>query len=1013
MNWNNKNLYNSPYPKLIMSEKEASSQNPKFVVWFSELNRDSGPTAGGKGANLGEMTKSGFPVPPGFVVTAQAYEYFINNSKLHDKLKKIVEETDVQNTKQLNENTKKIRELILNSEMPKEMEEDIIEAYEALDINKEAMKNAEGTALDILKRSHEPTFVAVRSSATTEDLETASFAGQQDTYLNVKGNSELIEHVKKCFSSLFTARATYYRKTKGFKFDESKLAVVVQKMIDADKSGVIFSKNPTSGKDDIMLEAVFGLGEGIVSGMINPDHYIVSRDLEIKESQISDKKIALTRDSSGKKTTVELTPELSNAQVLKNHEIKKLTEYAIKLDDHYKKAQDIEFAIEKGEIYILQTRAITTISEKGKTGGEIPEPKGEVLLQGQAASPGIASGVVKIIKEKGDLEKIKKGDILVTKMTDPDMVVSMAKSAAIVTDDGGMTSHAAIVSREMGIPAIVGTRKATNELSDGFLITVDGFHGKVFKGKVSENVQKEVLPVVDTKTKIKVIVDLPSSAERASKSKAKAVGLTRIEGIIAEAQKHPAFFLKNKNLAGYEEIIYKGIDGIAKYFDEVWIRTSDLRSDEFSRLEGAPEIEGNPMLGMHGIRYSLKYPEILEAELRALKKVAEKGKTMGILMPQLVLVDELKKVKEYVEKLDFKDLRVGIMIETPASVQIIEELCKEGISFISFGTNDLTQYTMAIDRNNPEVQYLHDESNPAVLKQMAHVIEVCKKYNVETSICGAAGAKKEIAKFLVEKGIDSISVAADAASEISKYVAELEKSIPQETTIKEETQNEVIEKTPDSNVIQTDKQQASGIQNSDTKMIEKENPQQLEIENEEVDNTQKDSASTNVNSDSQRVGDFTGGKSLSGNERAESNKQSPTQEIATTENEEENIDYEERFLKEESNDKNVSPNESKNQEENNEQNIFQDKGAFITLFGDDNIEKNVEEESKDEEPNPETKDDNDDKEDWQEKVIEKTQKNEYDNGIQDDSNGMGGQNKNPVNEVRENKKDEDETLDIF
>jgi len=785
-----------------MSEKKGknehknseNSQRPKFIIWFSELNKNSGSVGGGKGANLGEMYNHGFPVPPGFVVTAQAYSYFIKKADLDSQIKEIIDETDVENTAELNTNTERIRGLIVNAKMPKEMEDEIIEAYDSLDINKEALKTATGTALDILKRSSEPVFVAVRSSATTEDLATASFAGQQDTYLNVKGNTNLITHVKRCFASLFTARATYYRKKRGFTLDQAQLAVVVQRMIDSDKSGVIFSKDPTSreeNKDNIIIEAVFGLGEGIVSGAIKPDQYIVTRNAEIVKTHVADKKIAITRNSAGDEETVKLNSGLSKAQVLKNHEIKQLAIHAMKLEEHYNKPQDIEFAIEKGEIYIVQTRAITTIGKETKGQREL---KGEILLSGMPASPGIASGTVRIIHDLRELEKVKKGDILVTTMTNPDMVVSMAKSSAIVTDEGGLTSHAAIVSREMGIPAVVGTEEATTKLVDGQIITVDGFTGDIFDGKVSEDVKKEILPVVKTKIKIKVIVDLPSAAERASLSKASSVGLMRLEGVIAESGKHPNYFIKKKNMKEYEEIIYKGISGIAEYFEELWVRTSDIRTDEYKNLEGAPqEPEGNPMLGMHGIRYSLKHPEILEAEIKAMKRVAEQGKTIGILTPQVVTLEELKKTKEYIKNLNAGILKLGVMIETPAAVQIIEELCQQGIKFISFGTNDLTQYTMAIDRNNEEVQYLHDESNPAVIRQLKYVIEVCKKHNVETSICGQAGSKKEIAKILVEAGISSITVNADAAHEISEYVAELESKEGKDADEEENEEDEEYE----------------------------------------------------------------------------------------------------------------------------------------------------------------------------------------------------------------------------
>ena len=748
----------------------------EFIKWFSELNKDSINIAGGKGANLAEIYNEGIPVPPGFVITAQAYDYFIEYAKLKEKIKELLGRIDYEDTKKLDEMTKQIRVFINDSEFPKEMEEEILEAYEHLSASK--FESAEGSALDILKNSSEPLFVAIRSSATTEDLKDASFAGQQDSFVNIKGRKELLKHIKKSFASLFTSRATYYRNKKGFKHEQASLAIVIQKMVDSEKSGVIFSKDPSYKKDDILIEAIWGLGEGIVSGKITPDKYIVSSELKILDKNISNKKIAITRNSSGEKEIVKLKENLSKSQVLKEHEIIRLAEITIKIEEHYKNPQDIEFAIDGENIYIVQTRPITTL-EKRIESSDIKELQGEIILKGIAASPGIASGKIRIIEELEDLDRIKQGDILVTKMTNPDMVVTMQKSAAIVTDEGGLTAHASIVSREMGIPAVVGTNDATTILKDGETITVDGFTGKIYRGKVSETVQKEILPVnIKTKTKIKLILDLPSYAMRAAKTGLKEIGLTRIEGIIAESKKHPNYFVKQNKINEYEEIIFKGIKEISKYFEELWVRTSDIRSDEFQNLEGASkDIESNPMLGDHGIRYGIKNPEILKAELKALKRISKENKKIGLLLPQIISIEEVKKVKEFLREVDFNNVKIGIMIETPASVQLIRDLCDEGIDFISFGTNDLTQYILAVDRGNKEVQYLYDEMNPAVLYQLEYVLRVCKRNKVETSICGQAGSKKEMVKFLVEREIDSISVNADAAYEISNYVNELEKKV--------------------------------------------------------------------------------------------------------------------------------------------------------------------------------------------------------------------------------------------
>ncbi len=758
-----------------MHKKEADiGKSHEFVKWFSELSNKDVQIAGGKGASLAEMYNNGFPVPPGFIVTAGAYSYFIEGSGLMDKIKLILDNLDVEDTEKLEEKTKEIRKLIEGAELPKELGESIIEAYDILDIDKQNIINqAKRGALEILKNSHENPFVAVRSSATTEDLADASFAGQQETFLNVKGEKELLQKVKECFASLFTARAVYYRAKKGFYHLESKLAVVVQRMIDSEKSGVMFSKNPASNKDEIVIEAVFGLGEGIVSGRIKPDYYLVNGEFEILKTDAAEKKVAIVRNASGMNVEVKLSQEKAKQQVLNAYEIKTLARYAKKLEEHYKKPQDIEFAIENKEIYIVQSRPITVFyKEENKK-----EMSGEILVSGLGASPGIGSGIIKIIRNLDELDKIQKGDVLVTEMTNPDMVVSMQKASAIVTDEGGLTSHAAIISREMGIPAVVGTLNATSVLKDGVEITVDGFNGKVFLGKGQEKLV-EIKPIVQTKAKIKVILDLPDFAERAAKTGIRSVGLLRLEGIIASSGKHPLYYVQNKNIDEYTDILFNGIRKIALHFKEIWIRTSDLRSDEFGNLLGSPkEKEGNPMLGNHGIRFSLKHKEIIEAELEAVKKIALefKDNIFGVMIPQVINLGELEETKKTALDLKMPDnVKIGIMIETPAAVQIINQLCEEGIDFVSFGTNDLTQYMLALDRNNPEIQELYDEMNPAVLSALSYVIRRCRKYGVETSICGQAGSRPEMVKFLVREGIDSISVNADAAEKVSKIVAEIE-----------------------------------------------------------------------------------------------------------------------------------------------------------------------------------------------------------------------------------------------
>jgi len=803
---------------MVMRKKERKTDfSEKYIRWFSQLNNKDVAIAGGKGASLSEMYNNKFPVPPGFIVTSKAFDFFLEKEKLKPTIAEILSVVDLEDTEALENASKKIREIMESKEFPKELEEEIIEAYHFLSSDGVDESEISQDALTILKNAQEPIFVSVRSSATTEDLATASFAGQQDSFLNIKGSDSLIEHVKKCFSSLYTPRAIYYRNKKGFKEGESLLAVVVQKMVDSEKSGVVFSRNPLDLSEDIVIETVFGLGEGLVSGRIHPDNHVVSRDLKIKKTKVSDKKIAVVRRSSGKNAIVDLSPTKSKAQVLTNGEILELADYAIKLENHYKKPQDIEFAIEEKKVYIVQSRPITTLDAKQ----QIEEIVGKPILEGLGASPGVGVGVARIIDSTSELSKIKKGDVMVTKMTNPDMVISMQKSVAIVTDEGGMTSHASIVSREMGIPCIVGTRKATSVLKDGMKITVDGSTGRIFEGEVAKTSQVEIKPAVKThKVKIKVIVDLPEFAERAVESEVEHIGLTRIEGMITESGKHPLLFEKQEKLHEYTEILKKGIKKIIEPFQSIWIRASDIRTDEFSTLEGAPEKEINPMLGLHGIRFSLKHPKILEAELLAIKQVAEKNthKKFGIMFPQIISIEEVRQAKQYFDKIKTHNMEFGVMIETPASVQIIDDICPE-VDFVSFGTNDLTQYTLAVDRGEDLVQHLYDEIHPAVFSQIEKVIDACKRSKTESSICGQAGSNKEMVEFLVKKGIDSISVNADAAYEISSLIKELESGREEEREYEDKGPEEKLDNLEEQRVEKKAEPQVSEV-NEDFKIPE-------------------------------------------------------------------------------------------------------------------------------------------------------------------------------------------------
>lgn len=768
----------------------------KNVAWLSELGKNDIAIAGGKGANLAEMWNAKFPVPPAFIVTAQAYQTFLRETGIKDEILNIVNSIDMENTTQLEEKAKEIRQVIEGAEMPSELAQEIADSYESISADKIE------SASETLAKS-EPCFVAVRSSATTEDLSTASFAGQQETFLNIKGSDDLIDAVKKCWASLFTARAIYYRTKKGFSHETSLIAVVIQKMVNSEKAGVTFTINPlTNDKNEIVIEAVFGLGEGIVSGAIEPDNYIIDKQtMEVKSKRLGKKKIIFVKDYEGKTVKEELPPEKQDKQVLEKHEIAEIANYALQIEEHYKWPQDIEWAAENSRIYIVQSRPVTTIEKEMKK----VEVAGTEMLSGLAASSGLATGRVKIVYSIADLSKIQKGDVLVTKMTNPDMVVTMQRAAAIITDEGGLTCHAAIVSREVGVPSVVGTKNATQVLKEGQIVTVDGTNGRIYEGEIRQKEEKKPAPPQlakmlippevqaafeaakkrkelegEQKLMVKVNCDLPDVAERAAATGADGVGLVRIEFIIAKGGVHPSEYIRKGQQDGYSELLVEGIEKIAHAFENkpVWVRTSDIRTDEYRNLEGSQQEphEDNPMLGWHGIRRGLSEPEILKAEFKAIKMLHEKGcKNVGVMVPFLISVDELKKAKQCCREIGLephKDVEFGVMIETPASCMIIEDLCKEGIDFISFGTNDLTQTTLGVDRNNERLAYLYDEMHPGVLSLIEMVLSICKMYGVRTSICGQAGSRPEMARFLAKKGISSISANIDSVQLVREAIEE-------------------------------------------------------------------------------------------------------------------------------------------------------------------------------------------------------------------------------------------------
>jgi pyruvate, water dikinase len=740
----------------------------KLVLWAKDVNKSMVDIVGGKSANLGELYNIDIPIPDCFFLTAQSYEYFIKENNLWPRIKNILDLIDYSSPKSLDVASNNISKLILNTPVPINIKKTIIKNYNLMSEK----------------------FVAVRSSATAEDLPEASFAGQQATFLNVKGELEVVDAVLNCWASLFTARAIYYRHKNNFDHSKVYIAVVVQNMVNSRRSGICFTNNPAnSNSQEIVVEAGFGLGETIVSGSVSPDTYVLNgNSFEILSKHIGNQEYALIRNDDGGNDKLNLNDKEKNSQKLLDEEIVNLAELAKKIERHYGKPQDIEFAFNDKQLYIVQSRAITTI-KKNKTDVE-NKINAESILKGLATSPGIVSGRVVFVKNLDDLEKIKKGDVLVTKMTTPDMVPAMEKSVGIVTDEGGLTCHAAIVSRELGVPSVVGTKNATSILKENDLITIDGNTGLIYMGNfvkdidANKNKNETERIIGKTKTKIKLIVDIPSTAKTKSKLLSDGVGLIRAEFFISQSGVHPIHYIKS-GLDKYSQIIYSGLKEIAEAFKPrpVWFRTSDLRSDEYRGLKDGDKIhtEDNPMMGEHGIRFSLAHPDLLKAEFIGIKKLIDEGyKNIGVMLPFIIRSEEFTASKKIAESIGLKpnvDFKLGIMCETPGSVWIMEDIIRQGASFISFGTNDLTQLTLGIDRNNQNIAQLFNELHPAVVGQIEKVIKIANNYGVETSICGQAGSNPEMAEKLVKLGINSISVNSDSFYKVKNTVFKVEQKI--------------------------------------------------------------------------------------------------------------------------------------------------------------------------------------------------------------------------------------------
>ncbi|KKU09853.1 MAG: Phosphoenolpyruvate synthase [Candidatus Woesebacteria bacterium GW2011_GWB1_45_5] len=749
-----------------------------LVVDFKDIDKGDVPLVGGKNANLGEMIKAGFPVPPGFAITVRAYDLFLEENSLVENIYKILAATDVNDPAQLDSASKRIQKIVQYGKIPDEVRKEVISSYKKLS--------------GAFKKS----LVAVRSSATAEDAPGTSFAGQQATFLNVSGEANLLEKVKECWASLFTARSIFYRVQNKIKHEKVKVSVAVQKMIQSEVSGVMFSIDPvTNDKDRIIIESVWGLGEMIVQGSVVPDTYVVQKDtFAILSKEISDQSVQLVRVGTQTKET-EVPKKIRGRQKLTNEEIVAMARLADKLQKHYFFPQDAEWAKEKGKLYLVQTRPVTTIAATTK---KIKSQKGEFavtqipILTGSPASPGMGTGTVRILKSPKELGKVDKGDVLVARMTSPDYVPAMKKASAIVTDEGGQTSHAAIVSRELGIPCVVGTKMATATLKEGAVVTVNGESGQIFLGAKTKVELTDKPPKakkhtsIKTATKVYVNLAEPERANEIAKLNVDGVGLLRAEFMIANIGIHPKEAIKRKEQGKFIEKLSEDLTTFCRNFypRPVTYRATDFKTNEYRSLPGGkfwePE-EPNPMLGFRGAYRYVASPEVFNLELTAIKKVREKYDNLHLMIPFVRSPQELAKVRRLVatedlfEKASFK---FWMMVEIPVNVIQIDDFIKVGIDGVSIGSNDLTMLVEGTDRDNAEVASEFNEMAPAVLWSLKRVIRKCNNAGVTSSICGQAPSEhEELVKKLVRWGITSISVNPDVVDRVREVVSEAEKEI--------------------------------------------------------------------------------------------------------------------------------------------------------------------------------------------------------------------------------------------
>jgi pyruvate,water dikinase len=796
---------------------------PSFIRWFKELGLGDIPLVGGKNASLGELYRElaaqGVNVPNGFAITAEAYRHFLHETQLDQQIKTILSDLNTHDIDNLRQRGRRIRQAIVAAPLPAEIERAIVEAYDGL-----------------AAESHEHVDVAVRSSATAEDLPDASFAGQQETYLNVQGHPALLDACRRCFASLFTDRAISYRGDKGFDHFSIALSIGVQRMVRSDlaTSGVMFSIDTESGfRDAVLINAAYGLGENVVQGAVNPDEYYVFKPTlqqgfrPILQKRLGTKEFKLVYDIGGGKMVknIPVPPDDRERFALSDDDILTLANWACLIENHYSAQHghptpmDMEWAKDgqTGDLFIVQARPETVQSQKAQDVIDAYhlQQRGEVLVRGRSVGEKISYGPVRVIKDVHQLQTFQEGEILVTDKTDPDWEPIMKKAAAIVTNRGGRTCHAAIVSRELGLPAIVGSENATDILQDGQIVTVscaEGETGFVYKGQLSFEVEHVVLSDLSRpETHVMMNVGNPEEAFALAALPNDGVGLAREEFIITTFIKiHPLALLNydqledaavkheiDRQTVGYTDKAQFFIDRLAEgvamiaaafYPKDVIVRLSDFKTNEYANLiGGAPyePTEENPMLGFRGASryYDPRYRDGFALECRAMQKVRnEMGLTnLKLMIPFCRTVEEGRRVQAEMAKHGLKrgenGLELYVMCEIPSNV-ILADAFAEIFDGFSIGSNDLTQLVLGVDRDSEIVAHIFDERDPAVKAMIASVIKAAKAKGRKIGICGQAPSDyPEFAQFLVEQGIDSISLNPDAVLKTTVAMLEMEQRL--------------------------------------------------------------------------------------------------------------------------------------------------------------------------------------------------------------------------------------------